>query len=417
MRRVVITGLGAITPLGNTVDEFWSNITAGKSSAAPLTKFDPAKFKTRFACEVKNFEGEKYFDKKDVRKYDLFSQYAVAAVAEAVKSAGINFSLLPEEERNDIGVIWASGNGGIMTFEEQVGQFYTSDGTPRFSPFFVPKKIEDIAAGIISIQYKLYGPNYCPVSACASSNHAIINAFDTIRLGKAIMMVCGGSEAPVTPSCIGGFSAAQALSKRNDNPAAASRPFDKDRDGFVLAEGAGALILEDYEHAVKRNATIFAELVGTGMAADAYHLTGTAPDGKGAKLGMQKAVKEAGLQAEDIDYINAHATSTPQGDLSEAVAIDKVFCNNDKLYISGTKSMTGHLLGGAGAVEAIICILSVKYGIIPPTINTKNVDNAFPKHLKIILGESVSAKIKYAMNNTFGFGGHTATTLFKKFEG
>jgi 3-oxoacyl-[acyl-carrier-protein] synthase II len=416
MRRVVITGIGAITPLGNSVKEFWDNIVVGKSSAAPITKFDASKFKTQFACEVKDFDGEKYFEKKDVRKYDLFSQYAVAAVEEAVNSGQIDFSAFSEEERNDIGVIWASGNGGINTFEEQVGQFYAGDGVPRFSPFFVPKKIEDIAAGIISIRYKLYGPNYCPVSACASSNTAIINAFDTIRFGKANMIVAGGSEAPITPSSIGGFNATQALSKRNDDPAAASRPFDIDRDGFVLAEGAGALILEEYEHAVKRNAIIFAEIVGTGLAADAYHLTGTEPNGRGSIIGMQKAIKEAGLQPEDIDYINAHATSTPQGDSSEVAAIEKVFSKSNKLYISGTKSMTGHLLGGAGSVEAVICVMSLKHGIIPPTINTKDLGDDFPKKLNVVLGEAIHSDIRYAMNNTFGFGGHISISLFKKFD-
>ncbi len=417
MRSVVITGIGAVTPLGNSLKESWENLVAGKSAAGPITKFDPAKFKTRFACEVKNFNGEKYFDKKDLRKYDLFSQYAVAATEEAVASGQIDFTVFSDEERADMGVIWASGNGGISTFEEQAAEYYRGDGVPRFSPFFVPKKIEDIAAGVISIRYQLYGPNYCPVSACASSNQAIINAFDTIRAGKSIMMIAGGSEAGITPSSVGGFSAAQALSKRNDDPQAASRPFDKERDGFVVGEGGAALILEEYEHAINRNAIIFAEIVGTGMAADAYHLTGTPPDGRGAFLGMTKAIKEAGLQPEDIDYINAHATSTPQGDVSEAVAIDRIFGKNDKLFVSGTKSMTGHLLGGAGAVEAVICVMSLKDGIIPPTINTRNLDDAFPKHLKVVMGKAVSANIKYAINNTFGFGGHVATTLFKKFEG
>lgn len=417
MRRVVITGIGAVTPLGNSVKESWENLVAGKSAAGPITKFDPAKFKTRFACEVKNFNAEKFFDKKDIRKYDAFSQYAVAAAEEAVANGQINFSDFSDEERADIGVIWASGNGGIGTFEEQAAEYYRGDGVPRFSPFFVPKKIEDIAAGVISIRYQLFGPNYCPVSACASSNQAIINAFDTIRAGKAIMMIAGGSEAGITPSSVGGFSAAQALSKRNDDPQAASRPFDKERDGFVVGEGGAALILEEYEHAIKRNAIIFAEIVGTGMAADAYHLTGTPPDGRGAFLGMNKAIKEAGIQPEDINYINAHATSTPQGDISEAVAIDRIFGRNDKLFVSATKSMTGHLLGGAGAVEAVICVMSIKDGIIPPTINTKNIDDAFPKHLKLVTGEAVPANIKYAINNTFGFGGHVATTLFKKFEG
>ena len=416
MIRVVITGLGAVTPLGNSVEEFWKNIVAGKSGAAPITKFNPEKFKTKFACEVKNFDGEKYFEKKELRKYDLFSQYAVAAVEEAVTNGRINFSSFSEEERTDIGVIWGSGNGGISTFEEQITQYALGDGTPHFSPFFVPKKIEDIAAGIISIRFKLYGPNYCPVSACASSNNAIINAFDTIRAGKATMMIAGGSEAPITISSIGGFNAAQALSKRNEDPASASRPFDKERDGFVLGEGAGAMILEEYEHAIKRNAVIYAEMIAGSLAADAYHLTGTPPDGRGAYLGMTKALKEAQLQPDDIDYINAHATSTLQGDISEAFAIDRVFSNNKKLLISSTKSMTGHLLGGTGAVEAIICVLALQNGIAPPTINTKNLDDDFPKHLKVVLGESIAQNMNYAMNNTFGFGGHTATSLFKKFE-
>ena len=416
MKRVVITGMGAITPLGNSVKEFWKNAIAGKSSAGPITKFDASKFKTQFACEVKGFNAENYFERKDIRKYDPFSQYAVAAAEEAVNDAGLDFSKLSEEERSEIGVIWASGNGGVVTFEEQLGEFYRGDGTPRFSPFFVPKKIEDIAAGIISIRYQLYGPNYCTVSACASSNTAIINAFDTIRLGKAVMILAGGSEAAITPSSIGGFNAAQALSKRNDDPQTASRPFDKDRDGFVLAEGGGALILEEYENAKKRNANIYAEIVAGGMAADAYHLTGTPPDGRGAVLGMTKACKEAGVKPTDISYVNMHATSTSQGDISEAIAIKNVFSENKNLFVSATKSMTGHLLGAAGAVEAILCILSLKHGLIPPTINTKQLDENFPAELKVVLGEAIPSDVQYAMNNTFGFGGHTATSLFKRFE-
>jgi len=408
--------MGAITPLGNSVKEFWNNIVSGKSAAGPITKFDASKFKTQFACEVKGFNGENYFERKDLRKYDLFSQYAIAAVEEAVSDAGLDFSTFSDQQRSDFGVIWASGNGGIITFEEQLKEFYRGDGVPRFSPFFVPKRIEDIAAGIISIRYQLYGPNYCTVSACASSNTAIINAFDTIRLGKAVMIIAGGSEAPISPSSIGGFNAAQALSKRNDDPQTASRPFDKNRDGFVLAEGAGALIIEEYEHAKQRNATIYAEIVGGGMAADAYHLTGTPPDGRGAILGMTKAFKEAGLEPTDIDHVNMHATSTNQGDVSEALAIRKVFEEKKDLIVTATKSMTGHLLGAAGAAEAIITILSLKNGLIPPTINTKELDESFPPDLNVALGETIPAKIRYAMNNTFGFGGHTATSLFKKFE-
>ncbi len=416
MRRVVITGIGAITPLGNSIEEFWKNCVEGKSGAATITKFNPENFKTKFACEVKNFNAEKYFDKKELRKYDLFSQYAVAATDEAVTNGKIDFNLFSEEERSEMGVIWGSGNGGTVTFEEQVSEFALGNGIPHFSPFFVPKIINDIAAGILSIRYKLYGPNYCPVSACASSNNAIINAFDTIRAGKAILMIAGGSEASVTTATIGGFNATQALSKKNDDPASASKPFDKDRDGFVLGEGAGAVILEEYEHAIKRNAVIYAEMIAGSLAADAYHLTGTPPDGKGAVLGMVKALKEAQLQPGDIDYINAHATSTYQGDLSEAVAIDKIFHDNKKLLISATKSMTGHLLGGTGAVEAIICVLALQNNLIPATINTKTLDDNFPKNLNVVLGESVQKNITYAMNNTFGFGGHTATSLFKKFK-
>ena len=416
MRRVVITGIGAITPIGNSVETFWKSSLAGISGATIITRFNPEKFKTKFACEVKNFNAEKFFDKKELRKYDLFSQYAVAATEEAITKGNINFALFSEDERSEMGVIWGSGNGGTSTFEDQVSEFALGDGTPHFSPFFVPKMINDIAAGIISIRYKLCGPNYCPVSACASSNNAIINAFDTIRAGKAILMIAGGSEASITRSTIAGFNAAQALSRKNDNPASASKPFDKDRDGFVLGEGAGAVILEEYEHAIKRNAVIYGEMVAGSLAADAYHLTGTPPDGKGAVLGMMKALKEAGIQPGEVDYINAHATSTQQGDLSEAVAINTVFHDNKNLLISATKSMTGHLLGGTGAVEAIICILALKNGLIPATINTKNLDENFPKNLNIVLGESVSANINYAMNNTFGFGGHTATSLFKKFK-
>ena len=416
MKRVVITGIGAITPLGNSIEEFWMNCIAGKSGAATITRFNPEKFKTKFACEVKNFNAEKYFDKKESRKYDVFAQYAVAAAEEAVTNSKINFNSLSEEDRNEMGVIWSSGNGGTITFEEQVSEYALGNGMPHFSPFFVPKIINDIASGILSIRYKLYGPNYCPVSACASSNNAIINAFDTIRAGKAVLIIAGGSEASITTATVGGFNATQALSKRNDEPTLASRPFDKDRDGFVLGEGAGALILEEYEHAIRRNAIIYAEMIAGSLAADAFHLTGTSPDGKGAVLGMVKALKEAGLQPDDINYINAHATSTQLGDLSEAVAIDKVFRDNKKLLISASKSMTGHLLGATGAVEAIICVLALQNDLIPATINTKNLDDNFPKNLNLVLGESVQENITYAMNNTFGFGGHTATSLFKKFK-
>jgi len=414
MKRVVITGMGAITPLGNSVPEFWENILAGKSGSRPVTKFDASKFKTRFACEVNDFNPETYIDKKEIKKFDLFTQYAIAASDQAIKDSGLDFTAMDEGQRSDIGVIWASGNGGIGTFEEQVKEFYLGDGTPRFNPFFIPKMIADIAAGAISIRHKLHGPNYCTVSACASSNTAIISAFDTIRLGKANIMIAGGSEAAITPASVGGFNASQALSKRNDDYESASRPFDKDRDGFVIGEGAGALILEEWEHAVERGATIYAELAGGGMAADAYHLTGTPPDGFGAALGMTKAMADAGISVQDIDYINAHATSTGIGDLSELQGIKKVF-QDLPVAISATKSMTGHLLGAAGAIESIICVLSVRNDIIPPTINTTELDEATPGGLNIILGKPLHQTVHYALNNTFGFGGHTASSIFKKY--
>lgn len=413
MRRVAITGLGAITPLGNSVDEFWNNIIAGKSGAGLLTKFDTSKFKTQFGCEVKNFNPEDYMDRKESRKYDLFTQYAVAASDQAIKDSGLDFTAMSQKERSEIGVIWASGNGGISTFEEQLKEFFTGDGTPHFNPFFIPKMIVDIAAGVISIRHKLHGPNYATVSACASSNTALINAFDTIRLGKAKIMIAGGSEAAITAASVGGFNASQALSKRNDEPQKASRPFDQNRDGFVIGEGAGALILEDWDYAIARGATIYAEMVGGGMAADAYHLTGTPENGFGAALGMQKALDEAGITAKEVDYVNAHATSTPQGDSSELNAIREVF-GNHAVAISATKSMTGHLLGAAGAVESIITVLALKNDIIPPTINTTDIDETMAG-LNIVLGNSVRKKVNYALNNTFGFGGHTASTVFKKY--
>ena len=413
MKRVAITGLGVLTPLGNTVNEFWQNIVEGKSGAGPITKFDASKFKTRFGCEVKGFHPEDHFDKKEIKKYDLFSLYAMAASDQALADAGLNPANMKDEELFDIGVIWASGNGGIGTFEEQLKEFYAGDGTPRFNPYFIPKMIVDIAAGAISIRHRLYGPNYCTVSACASSNTALINAYDTIRLGKASIMIAGGSEAAITPSSVGGFNASQALSKRNDIPETASRPFDKDRDGFVIGEGAGALILEEWDHAVKRKANIYAEMVGGGMAADAYHLTGTHPDGLGAKLCISRALNDAGLGPSDIDYINAHATSTGIGDISEMKGVESIF-GDQQVHISATKSMTGHLLGAAGAVEGIISVLSVKHNIIPGTINTVNIDEHIPANLNIVIGKSIQRTVNYSLNNTFGFGGHTASSIFKK---
>ncbi|PWS33602.1 beta-ketoacyl-ACP synthase II [Pedobacter paludis] len=415
MKRVVVTGLGAITPLGNTIESFWAKIVEGKSGVGPITKFDSSKFKTHFASEVKDFNPELFLDKKEIRKFDLFTQYAIASSDQAIKDSGLDFTLMTDDQLAEVGVIWATGNGGITTFESQLEEFHQGDGTPRFSPFFIPKMIVDIAAGAISIRHKLRGPNYCTVSACASSNTAIINAFDTIRLGKANIMIAGGSEAAITKSSVGGFNASQALSKRNDDPQSASRPFDADRDGFVMGDGAGALILEDLDHALNRGANIYAEIVGGGMAADAYHLTGTPPDGIGAALGMTKALKDAGINADKIDYINAHATSTGLGDLSELNAIKTVF-EGLPVVIGATKSMTGHLLGAAGAVESLISILSIKEGIIPPTINTLNLDPSIPEGLNIILGKAIKKEINYVLNNTFGFGGHVASTIFKKYK-
>jgi 3-oxoacyl-[acyl-carrier-protein] synthase II len=416
MKRVAITGMGLLTPLGNTVSEFWQHIVEGKSGAGPITKFDASKFKTRFGCEVKGFHPEDYFEKKEIKKYDLFSLYAMVAADQALKDAGLDPANMKEEELFDTGVIWASGNGGIGTFEEQLKDFYAGDGTPRFNPYFIPKMIVDIAAGAISIRHHFYGPNYCTVSACASSNTAIISAFDTIRLGKATIMVAGGSEAAMTPSAVGGFSASQALSKRNDMPETASRPFDIDRDGFVIGEGAGALILEEWDHAIKRKATIHAEMVGGGMAADAYHLTGTHPEGLGAKLCISRALSDARLAPADIDYINAHATSTGIGDISEMKGVESIF-GDMQVHISATKSMTGHLLGAAGAIESIISVLSVKHDIVPGTINTVTIDANIPANLNIVIGKSLNKKVNYSLNNTFGFGGHTASSVFKKFTG
>ena len=413
-KKVVVTGLGTINPLGLNVKDFWINLIAGRSGADEISKFDAANFKTKFACEVKGFNPEKYMDRKEIRKYDLFTQYAMAATQEAVEDAGLKFETLTQKQRSRIGVIWASGYGGISTFESQLAEFYAGDGIPRFNPFFIPKIITDIAAGVISIRYKLYGPNYCTVSACASSNTAIINGLDLIRSGRADVIIAGGSEASITPASIGGFNASQALSKKNDEPKTASRPFDVLRDGFVAAEGAGALILESYEHAVNRGAKIYAELVGGGMAADAYHLTSTHPEGLGAMLGIQAALDDAGLDASDIGYINAHATSTGAGDLSEMKAIAGVFPDPSELIISSTKSMTGHMLGAAGAVESIVAILSVCEGLVPATINTSEIDPMIPPQLNILTGESIKKDLKYALNNSFGFGGHTATSIFGK---
>jgi len=413
LKRVVITGMGVVTSLGNTVDEFWKNIIAGKSGVGLITKFDTTNFKTKFAAEIKNFNAADYFEKNEGRKYDLFTQYAVAASDEAIKNAGINFENL---NRNKIGVIWGSGNGGIQTFQDQVEEFVKGNKQPRFNPYFIPKIIADIPSGVISIRHGLRGLNFSTVSACASSNNAIIDACNYIRLGKADMIITGGSEAPINESSIGGFNASKALSTNNDNPEGASRPFDIKRDGFVMGEGAGALVVESLDAAIKRGATILAEIVGTGMAADAFHLTGTHPDGEGAYLGMLDALEDAGIDASAIDYINAHATSTHMGDESELKAIMTVFGERKDLNISATKSMTGHLLGAAGAIEAIISIKAITSEVVPPTINTKEVEPAYTNKFNLTLGKAQSKQINYAMSNTFGFGGHIATIILKKYK-
>jgi 3-oxoacyl-[acyl-carrier-protein] synthase II len=412
MQRVVITGLGAVTPIGNNVNDYWKSLVNGVSGAGPVTKFDTSKFKTKFACEVKNFNTESIFEKNEVRKYDFFTQYALVAADEAVKHANINFETL---DKNRIGVIWGCGDGGASTYEEQFGEYKLGDGTPRFNPYFIPKRIINIASGAISIKYGLRGIVYTTASACSASNTAIISAFNHIAWGKADMILTGGSEASITETSIGGFNAAKALSTLNDNYKEASRPFDVTRDGFVLGEGAGLIILESYEHAIKRNANILAEIVGGGMAADAYHLTGTHPEGEGAVLGMNLALDEAKIKPQDIDYINAHATSTPNGDISELKALEKVFGIRPNANISATKSMTGHLLGGAGAIEAIACIKAIQENMVPPTINTKVVEPEFADKFNLTIGKAQSRVVNYAMSNTFGFGGHIACSIFKKF--
>lgn len=413
MRRVVVTGIGALTPIGNTVNDFWKSLITGISGASTITRFDATKFKTQFACELKNFNPLDFIDKSEARRYDLFTQYAIIAVEEAIANANINFDML---DKDRIGVIWGSGNGGISTFEQQVKEFAKGDGSPRFNPFFIPKMIVDIASGVISIKYGLRGINFTTVSACATSNTAIIDAFNYIRWSKADMIITGGSEAPITESAIGGFNASKALSTHNENPQVASRPFDVHRDGFVMGEGAGVLILEDIESAKKRNAPIIAEIVGGGMAADAYHLTNTHPNGDGAYLGMLEALKDADINPGDIAYLNVHATSTKVGDTSELKAIERIFGKSNTLNISATKSMTGHLLGAAGAIEAIACIKAIQHNIVPPTINSTDIEPEFKDAFNLTLHSAQNREINYAMSNTFGFGGHIATTIFKKYK-
>jgi len=417
IKRVVVTGLGAVTPLGNDVETTWKNAIAGKSGAGPITQFDASLFKTRFACEVKGFDPSELFDRREMRKYDRYSQLAIKAAKEAIKNSGLDFE---KEDTNRIGVIFSAGIGGIKTFEEEVGSYYLAkDRGPRFNPFFIPKMIADIAAGHISMIYGLRGPNYATVSACASSTHAIADAFNLIRLGKANAIVTGGAEATISPSAVGGFNAMHALSTRNDSPETASRPFSASRDGFVIGEGAGCVILEEMEHAVARGATIYAEVAGEGMSADAYHITASHPDGLGAKLVMHNALDDAQMRPEDIDYINVHGTSTPVGDISEAKAIIEVFGEHSyKLNISSTKSMTGHLLGAAGAVEAVLTLLAMRDSVVPPTINHAEGDDdpEIDYNLNFTFNKAQEREIRAALSNTFGFGGHNASVIFKQFK-
>ena len=416
LKRVVVTGLGALTPLGNNVNETWENAIAGVSGAGPITLFDASLFKTQFACEVKNYDPLEHFDRKEARKYDRYAQLAITAAKEAMEDSGLD---LENENLDRIGVVFSAGIGGIKTFEEEVGNYYLNkERGPRFNPFFIPKMIADIATGHISMIYGLRGPNFATVSACASSTNALIDAYNLIRLGKANAFVTGGAEAAITESGVGGFNAMQALSTRNDSPETASRPFSKSRDGFVMAEGSASMILEEYEHAKARGAKIYAEVVGSGMSADAYHLTASHPDGVGAKLVMRNALEDAEMQPEEIDYINVHGTSTPVGDISESKAILDVFGEHSyDLNISSTKSMTGHLLGAAGAIEALFCVLAIRDQIVPPTLNFTEGDEdpEIDYKLNFTFNKSQKREINVALSNTFGFGGHNASIILKKY--
>jgi len=415
LKRVVVTGLGALTPIGNTLNEYWEALLSGKSGAAPIQQFDAALFKTQFACEVKNFNIEDFMDKKEARKLDQFSQFAMVSASEAMADSGLMES---NANHDRIGVIWGSGIGGLKTFQDESQNFFAGDGTPRFNPFFIPKMIADIAAGHISIKYGLRGPNYVTVSACASSTNAIIDAFNLIRLGKSDAIVTGGSESCVNEMGMGGFNALRALSTRNESPETASRPFDVDRDGFVLGEGSGALILEEYEHAIRRGAKIYAEVIGGGMSGDAYHITAPHPEGIGARNTMIAALEDAEIEPSAIDYVNVHGTSTPLGDIAEVKAIQNVFGDHAyKLNISATKSMTGHLLGAAGAIEAIACVLAVKHDIIPPTINHFTDDPELDNRLNFTFNTAQKRVVNVALSNTFGFGGHNTSVIVKKFVG
>lgn len=415
LKRVVVTGIGAITPLGNNKNDYWDALAKGVSGAAPITRFNTEKFRTKFACEVKNFEVTDFIDKKEARKMDPNSQYGMVAGDEAIRDSGLD---LDKVNKDKVGVIWGSGIGGFKTFQEEVEAYAKGDGTPRFNPFFVPKMILDITPGLLSIKYGFRGPNFATVSACASSNNALTDAFNYIRLGKATIILTGGSEAAVIDSGIGGFNAMKALSERNDDPKTASRPYDKDRDGFVLGEGSGALVLEDLEHAKARGAHIYAEILGTGMSADAYHITAPHPEGDGIKLVMNNALEEAGIAPEEVDYVNTHGTSTPLGDVGEVRAIQAVFGEHAyKLNISSTKSMTGHLLGAAGAIESVACLLALEKGIIPPTINHFTDDPDIDPGLNLTFNKAQKRDVKVVMSNTFGFGGHNTSIIFGKYSG
>ncbi|MEI6866023.1 beta-ketoacyl-ACP synthase II [Flavicella sp.] len=414
LKRVVVTGLGALTPIGNNIEEYWNGLVNGVSGAGPITNFDAAKFKTRFACELKGFDVHEFINRKEARKMDKFTQYAMVAADEAIADAGLTSENVDVDR---VGVIWGAGIGGIDTFEKQVMEFAAGDGTPKFNPFFIPKMIADIAPGMISIKHGYRGPNFTTVSACASSANAIIDALNYIRLGYADIIVSGGSEAAITHAGMGGFNALHALSTSNDDPKTASRPFDKNRNGFVMGEGAGSLILEEYEHAKARGAKIYAEIAGGGLSADAHHLTAPHPEGLGARNVMLNCIKDAGLTIDDIDAINVHGTSTPLGDIAETKAILDVFGEKAyKININSTKSMTGHLLGAAGAIEAIASILAMKHGIVPPTINHVTVDDRIDEKLNLTLNKAQKRDVKVAMSNTFGFGGHNACVLIKKID-
>jgi 3-oxoacyl-[acyl-carrier-protein] synthase II len=412
LKRVVITGLGALTPIGNTVSEYWNGLINGVSGAAPITRFDASKFKTQFACEVKGYNAEDYFDRKEARKMDLFSQFAMVTADQAVRDAGIDHDSI---DKDRVGVIWGSGIGGLRTFQEECVAFAHGGGVPRFNPFFIPKMIADISAGHISIKYGFRGPNFVTVSACASATNALIDSFNYIRLGMADVILSGGSEAAITEAGIGGFNALKALSERNDSPETASRPFDKDRDGFVLGEGSAALVLEEYEHAKARGAKIYAEVIGGGMSADAYHITAPHPEGLGALNVMKNVLRDARIQAEEVDYINVHGTSTPLGDLSESKAILEVFGDHAyQLNISSTKSMTGHLLGAAGAIESVAAIMAIQHNLVPPTINHFTDDESFDPKLNFTFNKAQAREVNVALSNTFGFGGHNTSVIFRR---